>query len=161
MESKHTLLKIEICWGGTVCHFCQIKVMWWDIWWQVTSSLCLLQSLEGEQHKHSPNFNIKGGLMIARHIEETEIQMNLSACDKTTWVLVKDELWLFLENEVLSLATGQTLNSRVWNYLKRRPAWCTWHLSLKECLFVHSATDLHQRKPYKRTGVFVNPFVKN
>lgn len=72
--------------------------------------------------------------MIARHIEETEIQMNVSACDKTTWVLVKDELWLFLENQVLGLATGQTLNSQGWNYLKRRAGWCTWHLSLKECL---------------------------
>lgn len=54
--------------------------------------------------------------------------------DKTTWVLVKDELWLFLENEVLGLATGQTLNSQGWNYLKRGTGWCTWHLSLKECL---------------------------
>lgn len=40
--------------------------------------------------------------------------------DKTTWVLVKDELWLFLETEVLSVATGRTLNSCGWNYLKRR-----------------------------------------
>lgn len=27
--------------------------------------------------------------------------------------------------------------------------------------FVHNAIDLHLRRPYKRTHVFVNPFVKN
>ena len=57
---------------------------------------------------------------------------------------MKDELWLFLENGVLSVATGQTLNSRGWNYLKReRLADALRVLSLKERLLFPGLIDHH------------------
>lgn len=128
------------------------------IWWRVTSSLRLPRSFgEGCNAKRSPNFNINRASRWRRQ----RIQMNLSSRDKTTWVPVKDELWLFLENEVLALATGQTLNSHGWNYLKRG-AWLMYlALVIEGVPFVHGAIDLHLRKPHKRTRVFVNPFVKD
>lgn len=44
--------------------------------------------------------------------------------------LVSCERWavLFLENEALPLATGQTLNSQSWDDLKRWTGWCAWLL---------------------------------
>lgn len=60
---------------------------------------------------------------------------------------------------MLGLATGQTLNSRGWNYLKRG-AWlmCLALVIKGESFFVPTVTDLHQRKLYKRAPSIYESF---
>lgn len=100
----------------------------------------------GDNTKHSPNFNIKRASWLPGRLKRQKFKWTSLPRDKTTWVLVKDELWLFLENEVLGLATGQTLNSRGWNYLKRR-AWLMYlALVIEGVSFLSSAIDLWTKR---------------